>query len=91
MRIKIVSNLGIKPLSGGIPLIDRIIRGIIMYMNLYELEAFCIWCCVMIDMCDMIMNIGIRRMEYIRKYVIVDKGLYIISMLVIHPICVMDE
>lgn len=60
-------------------------------MYLCEFDAFCIWGCVLMDRNDMIIKSGINNIEYIRKYIIVDRGLYTISMLVIQPMWVIDE
>jgi hypothetical protein len=60
-------SLGKKPVSGGIPLIDKIMIGMRIFMNLYELQAFCNWGCVVIDMMYIRMNIGAMMVEYMMK------------------------
>jgi hypothetical protein len=60
-------SFGKKPVNGGIPLIDRIIIGIIIFMSLYELQAFCSWGCVVIDMIYIRINMGAIMVEYRMK------------------------
>lgn len=61
----IVINFGKKPVRGGIPLIDMIIKGVIMANALWELQAVCSWGCVVIDKIFISENIGINKITYI--------------------------
>lgn len=91
INVEIVNHFGINPVRGGIPLRDSSITGIKSWI-IGECLLISVNWLLFVELNDfIIINSGVIISEYIMKYEMVNIGFITVSILVIHPMWVMDE
>lgn len=91
INVEMVNHFGINPVRGGIPLRDRSITGINSWMIGECLLISVSWLLFVELNAFRIRNSGVMISEYMIKYEMVNIGFITVSILVIHPMWVIDE